>query len=117
MLITTAFAVLTFAHAIFENVLISVESLEKEEITFEAPKEELIINEEITLEMPSITKNLEDFKKSIEEEIKQIIDGVKLKDKVMVCLDTCHINDAGYDINDFDIIIKTFFNAFKFLIA
>ena len=27
--------------------------------------------EEITLEMPSITKNLEDFKKSIEEEIKQ----------------------------------------------
>lgn len=42
------------------------------------------------------------------EEIKQIIDGVKLKDKVMVCLDTCHINDAGYDINDFDIIIKTF---------
>jgi hypothetical protein len=48
-----------------------VELFEKEEITFEAPKEELIINEEITLEMPSITKNLEDFKKSIEEEIKQ----------------------------------------------
>ena len=47
------------------------ELFEKEEITFEAPKEELIINEEITLEMPSITKNLEDFKKSIEEEIKQ----------------------------------------------
>ena len=40
---------------------------EKEDITFEAPKEELIINEEITLEMPSITKNLEDFKRTIEE--------------------------------------------------
>lgn len=48
-----------------------VEIFEKEDITFEAPKEELIINEEITLEMPSITKNLEEFKKTIEEEIKQ----------------------------------------------
>ena len=48
-----------------------VEIFKKEDITFEAPKEELIISEEITLEMPSITKNLEDFKKSIEEEIKQ----------------------------------------------
>lgn len=44
---------------------------EFEEITFKEEQEELIINEEITLEMPSITKNLEDFKKSIEEEIKQ----------------------------------------------
>ena len=44
---------------------------EFEEITFKEDQEELIINEEITLEMPSITKNLEDFKKSIEEEIKQ----------------------------------------------
>ena len=42
------------------------------------------------------------------EEIKQIIEGVKLKDKVMVCLDTCHINDAGYDISDFDNILKKF---------
>ena len=42
-----------------------VEIFEKEEITFEAPKEELIINEEITLEMPTITKNLEDFKKMV----------------------------------------------------
>ena len=43
----------------------------EEEITMEALKEELIINEEVTLEMPTITKNLEDFKKTIEEEIKQ----------------------------------------------
>lgn len=32
------------------------------------------------------------------EEIRQIIDGVKLQDKLGVCLDTCHVSDAGYDI-------------------
>lgn len=32
------------------------------------------------------------------EEIKAIIDRVELKDKLGVCLDTCHISDAGYDI-------------------
>ena len=32
------------------------------------------------------------------EEIKRIIDGVELKGKIGVCLDTCHIFSAGYDI-------------------
>ena len=41
-------------------------------------------------------------------EIKAIIEGVKLKDKIAVCLDTCHINDAGYDLNDFDKILDDF---------
>jgi len=34
------------------------------------------------------------------EELKYIIDNVKYK-KLGVCLDTCHISDSGYDINDF----------------
>ena len=42
------------------------------------------------------------------EQIKKIIDGVKLSDKLMVCLDTCHINDAGYDLNNFDAILDEF---------
>ena len=42
------------------------------------------------------------------EEIKTIIDGVKLKDKIGVCLDTCHLNDAGYDLNNFDSILEEF---------
>ena len=42
------------------------------------------------------------------EEIKTIIDGVELKDKIGVCLDTCHINDAGYDLYDFDSILEEF---------
>lgn len=43
---------------------------ELKDVTMEKLKEELIISEEVTLEMPSITKNLEEFKKAIEEEIK-----------------------------------------------
>lgn len=42
------------------------------------------------------------------EELAAIIDGVELKDKVSVCLDTCHINDAGYDMNDFDGVMEEF---------
>lgn len=42
------------------------------------------------------------------EQIKKIIDGVKLNNKLMVCLDTCHINDAGYDLNNFDAVLDEF---------
>lgn len=43
------------------------------------------------------------------EEIKAIIDKVELKDKIGVCLDTCHISDGGYDVtNDLDGVIKKF---------
>ena len=34
------------------------------------------------------------------EEIKSILDQVEIKDKIGVCLDTCHIYSAGYDIVD-----------------
>lgn len=42
------------------------------------------------------------------QEIKQIIDGINNKDNIAVCLDTCHINDAGYDLNNFDNILDEF---------
>ncbi len=32
------------------------------------------------------------------EELREIMDKVELSDKVGVCLDTCHVYDAGYDI-------------------
>jgi len=34
------------------------------------------------------------------EELRAIIDRVKLTDKIGVCLDTCHVYDGGYDIVD-----------------
>lgn len=42
------------------------------------------------------------------EELKSIIDKVKFKDKIGVCIDTCHLNDAGYDIGNFDDILDLF---------
>lgn len=42
------------------------------------------------------------------EEIKQIIDGVDKKENIGVCLDTCHIHDAGYDVSDFDYVLTQF---------
>lgn len=42
------------------------------------------------------------------EEIKEIIDGISNKNKIGVCLDTCHINDAGYDLSNFDSVLDEF---------
>lgn len=43
------------------------------------------------------------------EELRMIIDGVKLKDKMGICMDTCHIFDAGYDIvNDLEGVLEEF---------
>ncbi len=42
------------------------------------------------------------------EEIKYIIDNVKNNNRLMVCLDTCHLNDAGYDVNNFDKVLDDF---------
>lgn len=43
------------------------------------------------------------------EELRQIIDRVELKDKLGVCLDTCHVWDGGYDIvNDLDNVFEEF---------
>lgn len=43
------------------------------------------------------------------EELAAIIQGVELKDKIGVCLDTCHIWDGGYDIvNDLDGVLQKF---------
>ncbi len=41
-------------------------------------------------------------------EIKRIIDKVENKKLIGVCMDTCHIHDAGYDLNDFDNILDEF---------
>lgn len=43
------------------------------------------------------------------EEIRRILDGVVLQEKMGVCLDTCHLNDAGYDlVNDLDGVLERF---------
>ena len=43
------------------------------------------------------------------EEIKYILDNVEKKDRFGVCLDTCHVFDAGYDIvNNLDGVLNEF---------
>ena len=41
------------------------------------------------------------------EELRAILDGVELSDNMGICLDTCHVYDAGYDIvNDLDGVLE-----------
>lgn len=43
------------------------------------------------------------------EEIRAVIDGVELENKLGVCLDTCHVWDGGYDIvNNLDGVLEEF---------
>ena len=41
-------------------------------------------------------------------ELKEIIEGVSDKSKIGVCMDTCHLHDSGYNLNDFDKILEEF---------
>ncbi len=43
------------------------------------------------------------------EELRMIYDGVHKKDRLRVCFDTCHVNDAGYDlVNDYEGVLGKF---------
>lgn len=43
------------------------------------------------------------------EELREIIERVRLQEKIGICLDTCHVWDAGYDIvNDLDGVLDAF---------
>lgn len=42
------------------------------------------------------------------EELKQILDGVAQNDKLGVCLDTCHVHDAGYSLAKWDETLEDF---------
>ena len=41
-------------------------------------------------------------------QLKEIIDNINDKDHIGVCLDTCHLNDSGIDINNFDEYLDEF---------
>ena len=45
------------------------------------------------------------------EELKAIIDLIEDKSKIGVCLDTCHIHEAGYDVRDVNKILDEFDNV------
>jgi len=42
------------------------------------------------------------------EQLAEILSKLKQQDRYGVCMDTCHINDAGYDLTNFDGILDAF---------
>jgi len=42
------------------------------------------------------------------DELKEIIELIDNKDRISICLDTCHIHDAGYDVRNFDEVLREF---------
>ena len=54
------------------------------------------------------SQHLEEFYRSFEE-LRAIMDAAKAGDRLGVCLDTCHVYDAGYDIvGDLDGVLEAF---------
>ncbi len=69
----------------------------------------IIINpeDECTILLETMAGKGNELGRSLEE-IKYMIDNVNLKDKIAVCLDTCHLNDAGYNMSNFDLYLDEF---------
>ncbi len=42
------------------------------------------------------------------EQLEEILSGLVNPERYGICLDTCHISDAGYDLTDFDAILDSF---------
>ena len=42
------------------------------------------------------------------QQIRYLMDHCQYPEKLGVCLDTCHLNDAGYDVTNFDNLLKEF---------
>ena len=42
------------------------------------------------------------------EELKYIIEHIENQERIGVCIDTCHLNDGGYDMTNFNIFLQEF---------
>lgn len=65
---------------------------------------EILKDSQVTILLETMAGKGTELGSSIDE-IKQIIDGVSNKERIGICLDTCHLNDAGYDVSNFDSIL------------
>lgn len=70
-----------------------------------------VINDEtsVTILLETMAGKGTECGKNIEE-LKYIIDKVNNKKCIGVCLDTCHLNDSGIDLNNIDSYLKEFDN-------
>ena len=81
-------------------------SLKGIENTIEVLKEAITDNNDVSICLETMAGKGTEIGRNFEE-IKKIIDGVD-SDYIKVCLDTCHINDAGYDLTNFDKVLDEF---------
>lgn len=74
----------------------------------EGINEVLTLNTSVNIALETMAGKGTEIGRSFEE-IARIYDGVKYNDKLRVCFDTCHVNDAGYDIvNEFPAVLDEF---------
>lgn len=65
-------------------------------------------NEDVQIALETMAGKGTEIGRSFEE-IARIIDGVTHNEHLSVCFDTCHVHDAGYDVeNDFDEVLNEF---------
>src|SRR5699024_8529027 len=70
--------------------------------------ESLIKEQDVQIALGTMAGKGTEIGKSFDE-IAKIIDGVTHNEHLSVCLDTCHIHDAGYDVTgDFDKVLTEF---------
>jgi deoxyribonuclease-4 len=80
------------------------------EYIIEALNEAIDESNEVTVCLEAMSGKGTEIGRSFEE-LKQIIDGVKHNKNMGVCIDTCHLYSAGYDIvNDLDSVLESFDN-------
>lgn len=74
----------------------------------EGLNEVLTVNHPVQIALETMAGKGSEIGRSFEE-LARIMDGVTHNERLSVCLDTCHVHDAGYDIvNDFDGVLNEF---------
>ena len=68
---------------------------------------EVLMNSNVTILLETMAGKGTEIGRDFSE-ISSIISGIEKKELIGVCLDTCHLNDAGYDISDFDSLLDLF---------
>ncbi len=62
---------------------------------------EVLKDSEVTILLETMAGKGSELGTNIDQ-IKHIIDNITNKSRIGICLDTCHLNDSGYDMNKFD---------------
>ncbi len=68
---------------------------------------EVLKNSTVTILLETMAGKGSEVGKNFDE-LKRIIDKIDNKNLIGVCMDTCHLNDSGYDVSAFDEILDEF---------